>query len=311
MSFFENTLSHFPFIVLDGALGSEVANRGFDVNDELWCAKALYEAPGLIKEIHKDYLNRGADIIVSASYQASVPGFMKKGFSREKAVELIQYSTQLAKEARAELLPSLNLRKRPRPLVASAIGPYGAYLADGSEYRGDYSIGFKELKDFHEERVAILAATQPDLFAIETIPLLEEACAIAEVLKKFPQMSAWLTFSCKDSLHTCAGDSIAECVKTFEDNPQIAAIGLNCTPPEFVRDLIHAMKGCTTKPIVVYPNSGEKYDATTKDWKGPCMSFYSYVKEWYDEGARLIGGCCRTTPDDINGIATLRDVLSY
>lgn len=185
------------------------------------------------------------------------------------------------------------------------MGPYGAFLADGSEYRGEYGLTEKELMDFHRPRMQALIEAGADLLACETIPSLIEARAIAKLLKEFPEVCAWISFTARDGEHVSEGQLFADCVKQLQDHPQIAAIGVNCTSPIYISSLIQAGKKETEKPILVYPNSGESYDAARNDWNGePVLhSFGERAREWYDAGARLIGGCCRTTPEDIRAIA--------
>lgn len=294
-------LAKYPLLVLDGAFGTELARRGFDTNDELWSAKALFEKPELVEAVHCDYYEAGADISTSASYQATVEGFEKKGFTREQAKELIVRSVRLVQQARDAFWPR----------AAASVGPYGAYLADGSEYRGDYGASRAELADFHAERLAILISAGPDILACETLPLLDEARAILDDLRRYPDAGAWISFSCKDAEHTCGGDAIADCARLLDKESQVAAIGVNCTAPQYVTDLIRNIRAHTAKPVVVYPNTGETYDAVTKTWHGSPTPYHDFVRQWYEAGARLIGGCCRTTPDDIRGIAAFRANLQH
>lgn len=300
-------LAKYPLLVLDGAFGTELARRGFDTNDELWSAKALFEKPELVEAVHRDYYEAGADISTSASYQATVEGFEKKGFTREQAKELIVRSVRLVQQARDAFWQQRAKRVgRPQPLAAASVGPYGAYLADGSEYRGDYGASRAELADFHAERLAILVSAGPDILACETLPLLDEARAILDDLRRYPDAGAWISFSCKDAEHTCGGDAIADCARLLDKESQVAAIGVNCTAPQYVADLIRNIRAHTAKPVVVYPNTGETYDAVTKTWHGSPTPYRDFVRQWYKAGVRLIGGCCRTTPDDIRGIAAFR-----
>ena len=305
-------LAKYPLLVLDGAFGTELARRGFDTNDELWSAKALFEKPELVEAVHRDYYEAGADVSTSASYQATVEGFEKKGFTREQAKELIVRSVRLVQQARDAFWQQRAKRVgRPQPLAAASVGPYGAYLADGSEYRGDYGASRAELADFHAERLAILVSAGPDILACETLPLLDEARAILDDLRRYPDAGAWISFSCKDAEHTCGGDAIADCARLLDKESQVAAIGVNCTAPQYVADLIRNIRAHTAKPVVVYPNTGETYDAVTKTWHGSPTPYRDFVRQWYKAGARLIGGCCRTTPDDIRGIAAFRANLQH
>ena len=310
MNIIDRYLKQYPFIVLDGAFGTELARKGFDTNDDLWSAKALFEQPQLVKAVHQEYFAAGADISTSASYQATVEGFEKKGFSREQSKQLIQKSVQLVKQARTDHLRSNKQTNRPAPLAAASVGPYGAYLADGSEYRGDYGLSRNELADFHAERLALLIEAKPDLLACETLPLLDEAIAILQNLHHYLAAAAWISFSCQDEQHTCGGDNIADCAKLLDKEPAVAAIGINCTAPQYVAGLIKNIRQHTEKPVAVYPNTGETYDAVTKTWHGSPTPYHDYVRQWYEAGATLIGGCCRTTPADIQSIAAFRASLA-
>ncbi len=303
MNVIEERLARQDVIVLDGAFATELEARGFSVNDALWSAKALFERPDLVREVHLDYLRAGADVVTSASYQATVEGFMKRGFSKEEAAALIQKSIQLAQEARDLYLAEREGNGRV-PFVAASVGPYGAYLADGSEYRGDYGIDEDALVAFHAERLALLAEEKPDLLACETLPCLVEARAIVRALREREiRIPAWFSFSCRDAAHISDGMEIAVCARWLDTVPEAAAIGLNCTAPQYVESLIGEIRRETTKPIVVYPNSGETYDASDKSWHGAAEDFGTIARRWHTAGARLIGGCCRTTPREIADIA--------
>ena len=303
MNVIEERLAVQDVIVLDGAFATELEARGFSVNDALWSAKALFERPDLVREVHLDYLRAGADVVTSASYQATVEGFMKRGFSKEEAAALIQKSIQLAQEARDLYLAEREGNGRV-PFVAASVGPYGAYLADGSEYRGDYGIDEDALVAFHAERLALLAEEKPDLLACETLPCLVEARAIVRALREREiRIPAWFSFSCRDAAHISDGMEIAVCARWLDTVPEAAAIGLNCTAPQYVESLIGEIRRETTKPIVVYPNSGETYDASDKSWHGAAEDFGTIARRWRTAGACVIGGCCRTTPREIADIA--------
>jgi len=299
-------LDHYPALVIDGALATELERRGCDLKDELWSAKILLEQPEIIRQVHLDYFKAGADCAITASYQATIEGFAKRGLNEDEAIALIQKSVRLAMEARDEFWSDApNRAGRPKPFVAASVGPYGAFLANGSEYRGNYGLSEKELMEFHRPRMQALIEAGAEILACETIPCLMEALAIAKLLKEFPEVSAWISFTGRDEKHISEGQVFADCIKQLEDNPQIAAIGINCTSPKYALPLIREAKMTTNKPILVYPNSGETYDATKNDWNGhPVLdSFGEQAREWYDAGARIIGGCCRTTPEDIRVIA--------
>ena len=290
-------------IVLDGALATELEARGFSISDALWSAKALFACPDLVREVHLDYLRAGADVVTSASYQATVEGFMRCGFTEAEAAALLQKSVRLAREA-CERYCSERGVDSGVPLVAASVGPYGAYRADGSEYRGDYGIDEDALVAFHSERLALLAEEKPDLLACETLPCLVEARAIVRALREREiRIPAWFSFSCRDAAHISDGMEIAACARWLDTVPEAAAIGLNCTAPQYAEKLIRAIRSETAKPIVVYPNSGEMYDVQERRWHGAAADFGTEAQRWRAAGARLIGGCCRTTPREIADIA--------
>ena len=301
-----SVLNLYPALVIDGALATELERRGCDLHDQLWSAKILLDQPKAIKQVHLDYFHAGADCAITASYQATIQGFRKRGLNEKEAIALIQRSVKLAMQARDEFWShELNRRGRPRPFVAASVGPYGAFLADGSEYRGNYGLTERELMDFHRPRMRALIEAGADILACETIPSLIEAQALARLLKEFPNIPAWISFSGRDNEHVSEGQLFSDCVRELEGDPQIAAIGINCTSPQYILSLIHEAKKTTEKPLLVYPNSGETYDAEGNGWSGkPVLaSFGQAARGWYEAGARLIGGCCRTTPEDIRAIA--------
>jgi homocysteine S-methyltransferase len=294
-------------LVIDGALASELERRGADLADELWSARLLLEAPELIRAVHADYFAAGADVAITASYQASFEGFARRGLSRTEATRLLQRSVSLACEARDAFWSDPAKRTgRLRPLVAASVGPYGAFLADGSEYHGEYGLTREELMDWHRPRMAVLAAAGADLLAFETIPCRVEAEALLALLREFPEMPAWLSFSCRDERHIAHGEDFAECVALAAAYEQIVAVGLNCTPPRYVEALLRHARSATQKPLLAYPNSGEAWDPRAKCWVtgSGTTEFTEPARRWYAAGARLIGGCCRTTPADIRAIAT-------
>jgi homocysteine S-methyltransferase len=295
-----------PVVILDGALATELERRGADLRDPLWSAKILIEAPELIRDVHLDYFRAGADCAITASYQASVAGFAGRGLSQAAALELIGRSVRLAAEARDELWVDRESRSgRPRPFVAGSVGPYGAYLADGSEYRGDYGLSEAELIEFHRPRMAALVAAGADMLACETIPCLLEAQALVRLLAEFPGTSAWVSFSARDEQHISNGELLADCAALLDGCPQVAAIGVNCTAPAYIPALIRAARAATSKPILAYPNSGERYEAASSSWHGEasCDAFGEQARQWHAAGAQVIGGCCRTTPEHILAVA--------
>ncbi|TRZ40316.1 homocysteine S-methyltransferase [Niallia circulans] len=296
-------LTDYPLIILDGALATELESHGCNLDDPLWSASVLLENPELIYQVHTEYFQAGADCAITASYQASIAGFAKRGMDETVALELIKKSVTLARKARDDYWQKHKQPTRPKPLVAASVGPYGAYLADGSEYVGNYGVSDEALTDFHRSRMTALIEAGADLLAFETIPSLQEATVLATLLKEFPDTYAWLSFSLKTDSEISDGTLIRDCGSLFVENDQIAAIGLNCAPATIVTDTIKNFKDSTNKPIIVYPNSGETYNPDTKTWHGEEACSGLNHKEWFQAGASIIGGCCRTSPRDIEEIA--------
>jgi homocysteine S-methyltransferase len=236
-----------------------------------------------------------------------------RGLSQDKAEHTIRKAVEIATGARDLFWQGLTFRKdRVKPLVAASVGPYGAYLANGAEFTGDYDLDAQGLVDFHRSRWQILSSTNADLLACETIPSLVEARALATLLSESPGTHAWFSFSCRDGQHISDGTPIIQCVEELESAPGMVAIGVNCTPPEYITSLVSRVSSATNKPIVVYPNSGEVYDVATRQWSGSAEpeTFGSAAVEWFEAGARLLGGCCRTRPDDIRHLRQRLEVAS-
>jgi homocysteine S-methyltransferase len=289
-------------IVLDGGLATTLEARGHDLNDDLWSAKVLLEDPRAIREVHRDFLRAGADCITTATYQATFAGLSARGLSDEAAEGLMLQSVDLAIEARdAFWADSANRDGRSRPIVAASVGPYGAFLADGSEYTGDYALDANELHDFHERRWRVLADSRADLLACETIPSRLEAEVLLRLLHDTEDRWAWMSFSCRDGAHLSDGTRLEHVAELCAAEPQVAAIGVNCTAPQHISTLIGEIRKARPKPVIVYPNSGERYDAENKRWapSPPSRGLATLVDEWAELGATGIGGCCRTQPLDI------------
>lgn len=290
-------------LLLDGGLSNELESQGHDLNHHLWSARMLVENPEALIKAHLAYLNAGADCIITSSYQATIQAFISMKFDKEASVELLLKSVQVAQEAVLRYQSSDYFRGN-QSLIAASIGPYGAYLADGSEYRGHYGVSDDILKDFHQSRIAILDQSDADFFACETIPSLQEAKVLADILQH-TQKSAWLSFSCKDEQHLNDGTAIEEVSALLANHPKVFAIGVNCTAPKHISGLIKAIKTTSgNKKIVVYPNSGEVYHAESKQWSGfSDPNFCSLMtREWLNLGADIIGGCCRISPAHIRAM---------
>ena len=291
-----------PILVLDGGLASELAARGHDLGDALWSARCLLDAPDAIRDVHRDYLEAGADVVISASYQASFEGLRGHGLSDADAERVLRRSVEIAREACDGFwdVPE-NRRGRRPPRVAASVGPYGAFRADGSEFTGDYDLDAQGLLDFHARRFAVLADTGADLLACETIPSRTEARVLADLVDAAPGVQAWISFSCRDGRHLADGSDLADVVAEIDGADGLVAIGVNCVPPERVDELLRTIASATRKPLVAYPNLGETWDAERRDWipRPESFDFAAAARRWQDAGARLLGGCCRTGPREI------------
>lgn len=306
MTNIEQLLGRVPFAILDGAMATELERAGFDTSGALWSARALADAPDLVRAVHRAYLAAGADIITTASYQGTIPGFVAAGYTRREAERLLRLSAALARSERDRY----EAETGRRALVAASLGPYGAYLADGSEYTGRYGLDREVLAAFHRDRTRLLWEEGPDLLAFETIPARIEAEAIADVLAAYPAGCAWISLSCGDKSHTCAGDDVGQCAALLDQVPQVAAIGVNCMPPEWGAELLARLRAGTAKPLLIYPNSGETYDTAARRWQGRPADFPALLPGWLAAGARIAGGCCRTTPGMIRSLADARIDMS-
>jgi homocysteine S-methyltransferase len=292
--------------ILDGGMATELEQRGCDISGPLWSAHVLRDSPATIEAVHASYLDAGADCILTASYQVSFPGFAALGFSREQTSKTLRDSVRLAQTAR-----DAYRERNPRPvLIAASLGPYGAALHNGAEYHGNYVCDFESLVSFHAERLAVLQSTEADLVAFETVPSLVEAEAIVTALRRYPHIGAWISFSCKDETHTGHGEQLAQCGEKLDAERQIVAVGINCTSPKFILPLIAELSRSTMKPIFVYPNSGEEWDAQTQSWRGDSdpAAFASLAHKWYRAGAQAVGGCCRTGPQHVRAIGEAHEV---
>jgi homocysteine S-methyltransferase len=279
-------------LVIDGGLGSRLEERGYDLTGDAWSARLLRDDPQAIAEVHREYLAAGARVATAASYQASYEGFARLGLSAAEAERLMTRSVALAVGARAET---------PGALVAASVGPYGAMLADGSEYRGDYGLSAARLRAWHARRFEVLAAAGADLLAFETVPCLAEVEALAG-LADASGVEAWLSVTISDG-RLRSGEPLAEALAVAADSAGIAAVGVNCCDPGEVLDAVHLARSITDLPVVVYPNGGGAWDARRKVWEGGAAFDPGLVGRWVEAGASIVGGCCRVGPPGIAAIA--------
>ena len=300
-------------VVLDGGLATQLEAQGNSLADALWSARLLLENPGEVVRAHLAFYRAGAAVATTASYQATFEGFAARGIDHAGAIDLLRRSVALACEARAawqaerppaDLLPLL---------VAASIGPYGAFLANGGEYTGRHGRSVAQLRDFHRERLEVLTETEADLLACETIPELEEGIALVELLEATPGARGWLSFSCADGARLRSGAAVEEAFALAEQSSRVLAVGVNCTGPEFVDELLARARSATAKPLIVYPNSGEGWDPDGKTWigaAGPTVDGPA-ARRWIEAGATIVGGCCRVSPGQIEAVSAMVATIGH
>ncbi|MYZ05070.1 homocysteine S-methyltransferase [Lactobacillus salivarius] len=289
-------------VVLDGAMSTPLEKLGADTNNDLWTAKALIDNEELVYEVHKMYFEAGADLIITDTYQANVQAFEKVGYSEKEARNLIKKAVKIAQKARDDY----ENRTGKHNYIAGTIGPYGAYLANGSEYRGDYELSVEEYQQFHLPRIEELVNAEVDILAIETQPKLDEVLAILELLKeKYPQQKVYVSYTLSDDDTISDGTPLPRAIHALEDYSQVIAVGINCVKLELVEPALKNMKEITDKHLIVYPNSSAVYDPKSKTWSQPKTSatFEELIPNWYEARARIIGGCCITGPKEIKAVA--------
>jgi homocysteine S-methyltransferase len=285
-------------VVLDGGLATELETHGHDLADRLWSARLLRDDPDAIEAAHRAFYEAGADVAITASYHATFEGFEAEGIGRAETARLLRLSVELAQRARDAV--------RPDGLVAASVGPYGVLFANGTEYTGDYrGVADPDFTTLHRPRIAALLEAGPDLLAIETIPALREVTALAALLAEFPDAEAWMTFCCRDGERLSDGTPVEDAVRAAAACRQVAAIGVNCTPPQHIDALLERIRGATGLPLVVYPNSGRVWDPERYDWHGGGVDGFAppQLAGWRERGARAIGGCCGIGPAAIAGVA--------
>ena len=311
MGTFKGLLENQDVLILHGALGTELEALGYDISGKLWSAKYLLEKPSIIQEIHETYIASGADLVTTSSYQATLPGLQEAGLTEVEAKAAIAQTVALAKAARDKAWQSLSeaeKSKRPYPLISGDVGPYAAYLANGSEYTGDYGdISKEDLKDFHRPRIEILLEEGVDLLALETIPNALEAEALVELLaEEFPQVEAYLSFTIQEADRISDGTDFADLISLVNGSKQILVLGFNCSSPLLYDTALEKLSALTDKYLITYPNSGEVYDGKTQTWKPKevtAKNLREHSQAWHEQfQVKILGGCCRTRPNDIKAL---------
>ena len=292
---FLEALTRDRLLILDGGLSTQLEAQGCDISGVLWSAALLRSNPDEIVRATRAFIDAGAACVATATYQASREGFAQVGVSADEADALMLHAVQLARQAGPAI-------------VAASIGPYGAMLHDGSEYRGNYDVSVETLRAFHEPRLRLFDTSGADVIALETVPSFAEAQVLAELLAEC-SLPSWVSFSCRDGLCISDGTPIEDAAALFASHPRVAAVGINCTPPQYAVELVQrVVETLTDKIVMAYPNSGELYDAETGTWSGTVTAkdCAAAAVKWVEAGARIVGGCCRMGPEHIRAI---RDAL--
>ena len=287
-----------PFTVIDGGLSTALEILGADISGPLWTAQTVIDDPALLERAHRSFVEAGADIIATASYQCGTKQFEAIGLSSKEARDALASTTTIARRT----------VEGTSVAVAASVGPFGASLANGSEYNGRYGIEWQQVEDYHREKLAILVDSGADLIAIETIPLADEALLIAEILEELGAPPAWFSFGFADETQTYGLDPVDKAVLSIAGYADLVAIGMNCTHPRYVDSLLASMSELVSGiPLIVYPNHGREWDAVARCWIGDSTSISAVetVKRWVDLGARFIGGCCGIGPEDIAHLGNL------
>lgn len=293
-------------VVLDGGLATELEARGHDLSDDLWSARVLRDDPAAIEAVHAAYFGAGARVATTASYQASIEGFARVGIDRSDGLALIRLSVELARRARDRAVAKAASTGDVRPrLVAGSAGPYGAMLADGSEYTGAYDLDERALADFHRPRAEALLEAGADLLAFETLPSAAEAAAVVRLIDELGDPPAWISFQCQDGERTARGEPIGEAIRAAE-HPAVVAIGINCTAPRDMPTLLATAHAATRWPLIAYPNVGRGWDGASRQWLAPDGETFdpAVAAGWTAHGVTWVGGCCGVGPAGIAALAS-------
>lgn len=305
MTRFRDALDRFGVFVLDGGTATELERRGADLSGGLWSTKTLIENPSLVEDLHLDYLRAGADIVEAATYQATVVGLTARGYSLEAVHEIFRSAFAVADQARARRrLDGADSFFRPPPMIAAALGPYGAFLTGGREFDGRYDLSPAELSSHHRRQIDIIGAIPFDLLAFETFPRIDEATICAEAANE-RALDVWISFTSPDGRKTGFGEPLEDAARALSKYPNVVALGINCTAPRFVEDALRRLASATDRPLVAYPNSGEIWVDDRWHAGDAEVDFGTLIHAWMAAGARIIGGCCRTGPKDVRRIANL------
>jgi homocysteine S-methyltransferase len=268
-------------LLLDGGLSTALESQGLVIDGAMWTGELLLTNPEAVTGAHRSFVDAGADILITGSYQLSFEGGRRVGWADDDVERALRNSTTAAR-----------LAANDDTLVAASIGPFGAHLNDGSEFRGNSGVADSVIRNFHDRRLDILLDTEPDLLALETMPDLDEARVLLDLIEsKNADMAFWVSFTVSEPGTISGGGTFAEACALVEQYGNAMAVGINCSPLGVVTPTLSGVE--TDLPFVVYPNAGQTWDSETMAWSGePEFANRQHIDEWVNLGARIIGGCC-------------------
>ena len=273
-------------VILDGALGTELERAGVRTALPLWTTHALLEAPRSVEQIQHRYALAGAEILTAASFRTQRRTLAKAGLA-DRAAELTAAAVHLAR--RASEIPGV------RPLVAGSAAP----LEDC--YRPDLAPEQAAAEREHHEHAANLARAGVDLILIETMNTAREAVAAARAARA-TGLPFLVSFVCRPDGRLLSNEALATAIDSLA-SCQPSAVLVNCLPPSAVEGCLPALRNCAA-PFGVYANLGAPSGAAHQhSEEGSPAEFARHAEAWVAAGARLIGGCCGTTPDHVRELA--------
>jgi homocysteine S-methyltransferase len=274
---------------LDGGLSTALEAQGFVIDGAMWTGELLLTNPEAVTAAHRSFVDAGADIIITGSYQLSFEGGRRAGWTDDEVEQALRNSTTAAR-----------LAAKDDTLVAASIGPFGAHRNDGSEFRGNYGVADSAIRDYHDRRIDILLDTEPDLLALETMPNIAEVRVLLELIEsKSADMPFWVSFTVTEPGVINGGGTFAEACALVEQYGNAMAVGINCSPLSVITPTLSGVD--TDLPFVVYPNAGQTWDSDAMAWSGePEFTSASQVDEWVNLGARIVGGCCGYGPSKLS-----------
>jgi homocysteine S-methyltransferase len=292
-------------ILLDGAMGTELEHRGVDTSTPIWSALALLEAPRLIEQIHREYLEAGAEIITTNTFRTHRRNLERVGMG-EEAGRLTALAVAIA-QAAVRSYRVENAKRSPNPAEGRV-----AFVAGGiSPLEDSYTMAPLPRRVYlheHAEMAGNLAAAGVDLLLLETMKEIAESEAAAEAAAG-TKLPFGVSFICKLDGRLFSGESLAEAVRAIEPHGPVF-VGVNCTAAPSIGVALAELRAATKLPISVYanPSHTEDYQHWGESEAAEPATYARLAVEWLQGGAHLVGGCCGTTPEHIAHLAALQNV---